>query len=710
MEKFLFLLILIASFLIPDSLCPAQTPNQQSPPSNSKIDSLLTIVKTDKADTNQVNHFNKLAIEYITAGLYNTARHYGYKALQGSVELNFNNGIINSYNTIGQVYFNLGDYPKALDYYFKAMKIAESNSNKTECALTFNNIGNVYFYKGSAAKAQDYYLKALKIYEGQGDKNGIALLLKNIGNVYYSPDSTQKALSYYLKSLKFAEETGNKNLIALNFGNIGTVYSNNIKDRDKALDYYFKALKIQEELGDKLRIATNLLNIGNIYLDQKKYKEAEKHILGALAIDTVIRNLNYTAYGHTLLCKLYTQTGNYKKALEHYQKEIIVRDSLNNLEKNKDITRKEMNFEFDKKEAITKAENDKQQAVAEAENKKQRFILMLVSGVLLLVFLFAGYIFRSLRITRGQKNTIELQKNEMSLQKEIVEKQKEIVDEKQKEIVDSINYAKRIQYTLLANDDVLMQNLNEHFVLFQPKDIVSGDFYWAAKTSSTKQLSDGKEEKTERFYLAVCDSTGHGVPGAFMSLLNISFLNEAIIEKNIEHPDEILNHVRRRLVESISKDGAQDGMDGILICFEKKNKEALTNSHGLSDNEPMTNNQFTITYAAANNTPIIVRDNAVLVFPADKMPIGKGEKDNLFALQTIDLEKGDTLYLYTDGYADQFGGPKGKKFMYKQLDNLLISINQKSMEEQKQLLASALDEWKGNIEQVDDVCIIGIRI
>ena len=317
------------------------------------------------------------------------------------------------------------------------------------------------------------------------------------------------------------------------------------------------------------------------------------------------------------------------------------------------------------------------------------------------------------------EKTVKQRTAEVVEQKELVEKKNESIEEKQKEIVDSINYAKRIQYTLLANDKVLEQNLKEHFVLFQPKDIVSGDFYWATKisppqpsqregeappdlpeaggnhcTSQTDDLAGnsssplGRLGGASRFYLAICDSTGHGVPGAFMSLLNISFLNEAITEKNIKQPHEILNHVRQRLIESISQDGAQDGMDGILLCFE-------------SDK---------ITYAAANNAPVIVRNNSIIDLSADKMPIGKGESDQSFTLHTIDTQKGDVLYFYTDGYADQFGGPKGKKFKYKQLENLLIAINQKTMEEQNQLLTATINNWKGDLEQVDDILIIGMRV
>jgi len=219
--------------------------------------------------------------------------------------------------------------------------------------------------------------------------------------------------------------------------------------------------------------------------------------------------------------------------------------------------------------------------------------------------------------------------------------------------------------------------LKDYFVLFQPKDIVSGDFYWATKTENY-------------FYLAVCDSTGHGVPGAFMSLLNISFLNEAITEKKITETNEILNYVRERLIKNISKEGRQDGMDGVLLRMDLKTRE--------------------LTFSGAHNAPVVVRGKEIIEYKADKMPIGKGVRDDAFSVQKLDVQKGDVIYLYTDGYADQFGGPKGKKFKYKQLNELLLSNMQQPLSAQKEILHQAFEKWRGNLEQVDDVCLIGIRI
>jgi serine phosphatase RsbU (regulator of sigma subunit) len=258
-----------------------------------------------------------------------------------------------------------------------------------------------------------------------------------------------------------------------------------------------------------------------------------------------------------------------------------------------------------------------------------------------------------------------------------IEQQKTLIEEKQKEIVDSINYARRIQYALLAHEDFLKQELPEHFVFFHPKDIVSGDFYWATVSE-------------ERVYLAVCDSTGHGVPGAFMSLLSIGFLTEAINEKKIINPNEVFNFVRKRLIENISREGQKDGFDGILICIDKGRKR--------------------LTYAAANNVPVLVREGVMLELKSDRMPVGVHERSEPFQNFEVEIMAGDILYLYTDGYADQFGGPRGKKFKYRPMNQLLLDISTKSFTEQKETLSKRFEDWKGPLEQIDDVCVLGLRL
>ncbi len=251
-----------------------------------------------------------------------------------------------------------------------------------------------------------------------------------------------------------------------------------------------------------------------------------------------------------------------------------------------------------------------------------------------------------------------------------------VISERNKEVTDSINYAKRIQQCMLPSAIELKETIGTHFLFYKPKDIVSGDFYWAT-------------QHRDKCYIAVCDSTGHGVPGAFMSLLNIGFLNEAIKEKHIEKPNEVFNYVRERLINSISGDGQKDGMDGILVCIDMQTKK--------------------LTYAASNNEPILISDK-IIELPKDKMPVGTGERNDSFVLHTIGYKPGDMLYLYTDGYADQFGGERGKKFKYKQLNNLLLDLAHLEMTKQELILDETFENWKGSLGQVDDVLIVGVRL
>ena len=257
-----------------------------------------------------------------------------------------------------------------------------------------------------------------------------------------------------------------------------------------------------------------------------------------------------------------------------------------------------------------------------------------------------------------------------------------IIQEKNQEITDSIYSAKRIQQALLASDSLLKKSLPEYFVLYKPKDIVSGDFYWA-------NVIDNK------FVMITADCTGHGVPGAFMSLLNISYLNEAIIEKRIDSPEKILEFVRSQIISSLNPEGSEveskDGMDAVLCIYDFKG--------------------LWLRFACANNPLWILRNNELIKFKPDKMPVGMhyGEQKP-FSINTVGLRKGDIIYTFTDGYADQFGGEKGKKFKYKALKELLISIQKKPMIEQKEILQTTFENWKGNLDQVDDVLIIGIRI
>lgn len=326
----------------------------------------------------------------------------------------------------------------------------------------------------------------------------------------------------------------------------------------------------------------------------------------------------------------------------------------------------------EKKEEITKKQNEiKAQEGTIGKQKNVIAIIAILSAIGIILLLF------TIRSNNQRRKANKL----LSEQKSEIEKQKHLVDEKQKEILDSINYAKRIQTALMANSNMMSANLSDYFVLFKPKDIVAGDFYWATR------LPDS-------FIYITADSTGHGVPGAFMSLLNISKLNDAINQK-ITRPDLVLNEVKTGIIRALNPEGSseesKDGMDAILCKLDTRNMK--------------------LQFAAANNSFCIIRNKTIINCKADKMPVGKSHDDSaLFTFNEVNLEKGDMIYTFTDGYGDQFGGPDGKKFMHKQLRRILVEISELPVLKQRETINQRFEEWKGDLEQVDDVLVIGVRV
>jgi serine phosphatase RsbU (regulator of sigma subunit) len=288
-------------------------------------------------------------------------------------------------------------------------------------------------------------------------------------------------------------------------------------------------------------------------------------------------------------------------------------------------------------------------------------------------------VIKNVEITK-QKEEIQTQRDEIEVQRDIATHQRDQIIKQNKLITDSIVYAKRIQTAILPMEEFFKQMLNEYFILYRPKDIVSGDFYWETIKGNKK-------------IIAVADCTGHGVPGAFMSMLGISYLNEIVIKEGYDRPDEILNHLRDHIVRSLKQQGkdgeVKDGMDISLYTIDNKTNK--------------------LEYAGANNHLTIIRDNEIIVIDADKMPISIYLKMETFSLKEFELKKGDTIYAHSDGYADQFGGPARKKYMSKRLRETFLEMKPLSMAEQKIKLEKIFVEWKGETEQIDDVLIVGIR-
>ncbi len=629
--------------------------------------------------------YNNIGSVYYYQCNYPEALKNYFKGLSIYKSIDNKKGIVASYNNIGNVFSSQGNYPEALKNLFASLKIKETMGDKRGIASSYNNIGIIYYNQGNYQEALKNHRASLKIKEEIGDKNGIADSYKNIGNIYYKQGNNPEALKNHLASLHISESLGNKNGIAASLSNAGNVYSDQGNNQE-ALKNYLASLKIREEIGDKAGVANSCINIGDEFREQKKYKEAYEYLLKAKESAKEIGHKEYLRDTYKSLTLLDSARGNFKGAYENHKLFSLLCDSLDNEETRKKTIQTQMTYDFEKKEAVTNAEHkkelEKQQALAEEKSHKQRIVISFVVFGLLLVLVFAVLIFRSLRITKKQKQIIEVQKEKVEVQNEEITKQKHLVEEKNHEITSSISYAKRIQRSFLTAPSLIKRHLPDHFILFKPRDVVSGDFYWM-------------HQQGDYSYFCVADCTGHGIPGAFMSLIGMGVLNEIVFSKNILDTNEILNELRRIVILAVNPEDAtvegKDGMDLVYFRFHIPTKE--------------------LQYSAANNSFYICRKGELIEYKPDKMPVGSfGEYERPFTQHTIQLEDGDIIYGITDGYADQFGGPKGKKFKYKQFEELLLSISQEPMEIQKQKLDDAIENWKGELEQVDDVTVIGIRI
>ena len=630
---------------------------------------------------------------YINSTPEDSATTIFQQALQLSKKIKWKKGEALAYGTLATCKSIQSDYPGAIEYYYNALAIHEELNNLDGVAVMYAGLGVLYKNTGELDKALEFHNKALEIDLKRGDTARTSLHYGNIGVVYKHLQDFDKALEYYGKALEIDTKNNNIDGQSRHLGNIGVIHKN-LKNYEEAITYYFKALEISEQQNDLEGILIKSQNIGNLYILLGKYAKAEKYIQRALDLSKQLGSLNglYSAYSKQTT--LYEHMGKDKEALKSLRLAMAYKDSIFNEENKKEILRQEVNFEFEKKQAIEQAEHEKELAVAASEQKRQQLFLVFLAVVLLAVIIISFIIYKSLKNSNKQKQLIEQQKFE-------VEQQKIIVDNKNKEITDSIIYARRIQQAILPPKEVLSKNLENGFILYKPKDVVSGDFYWM---ESSNINTNGALEKA--VFLAAADCTGHGVPGAMVSVVCNNALNRAVREFKLTNPAEILDKVRLLVIETFEKseEEVNDGMD-IALCsltFQIPSAE-------LNESETVA----TLQYAGANNALYIVKTNdkeKLVEIKPNKQPIGKVDNPEPFTQHTIKLQKGDTIYMFTDGFADQFGGKKGKKLMYKPFKNLLLSIQDKTMNEQKTMLEQYFEDWKGNLEQVDDVCVIGVRI
>jgi len=574
-------------------------------------------------------------------------------------------GVATSLNNIGAIFNKQGDIPSAINYYHQSLKIYEEIENDAGQAQTLKNLGNIHQSQKDNQLALEYFHKSLKMYKKLEHNRGIATLLNNIGFVYFKLKNNEKAFSYYRKSIKIREKINDKAGIASCLNNIASAYENE-NNIDSSMYYYQKCIEIYAEINNRNGLAIIHNNIARNYALNGQIKKAEQYALKSLAIAQEIKTPSNIKTVAGTLSDIYEKQGRGNEALKMYKLHIEMRDSILNEETQVAAAKSQARYEYQKNKAIDDAEHEKVLAIKNKEKEKQTIISIASGAGLILVIIFLLFVFNRLKITRKQKLVIENQKSE---------------------IVDSITYAKRIQEAILPTKKFIEEHLPDSFFLYKPKDIVAGDFYWVTKIGN-------------EVFFAAADCTGHGVPGAMVSVVCHNALDRVLREFKLTEPGEILDKTRELVEHQLNKSSNQsssiknirDGMDIALCSYNKTNNE--------------------IKYAGAYNPLWILKSNSneVEEIKATRQPIGRVENPKNFETHKITLGKDDRVYIFSDGYADQFGGKDRKKMMKKRFRELLLDTRNLEMKEQSNAINSYFENWKGNMEQIDDVCVIGVRV
>jgi serine phosphatase RsbU (regulator of sigma subunit)/Tfp pilus assembly protein PilF len=594
-----------------------------------------------------------------------------------SKQINYTEGLAESFNLRGSINRDQSNLRDALDNFLSAIKLFEELKMPVKVAGIQNNIGLIYAEIKEYRTALAYYFKAEKINLSADHKGFLAINYNNIATCYQKLNQFHSAQTYLNKSLALRQEISDTMGMAMAYHNIG-INHQLTDDNDSAVFFFNKSLSYLGNMNENMGHAYNYLELGNSYLQKKKLAEAEKYLLNALRIseNNELEGLKVEIYKY--LSEVYQQKNDYRKAFTFQNLYMSSKENIESDESKNEILKKELEYDFAKRQELQRKDAENKQAISNAEIQSQK---KLTTGAVIALVILSGLIIIVFR-SYNQKRKAN----------DIISKQKELVEHKNKEILDSINYAKYIQNALLPSEKVISDLHVDCFILFKPKDIVSGDFYWIHNNPSTKSTEN-------EVYIAAVDCTGHGVPGALVSVVGNNGLNRCVKEFGIHDTGKILDKLSELVEETFEKseNELKDGMDISLLKINSNESDK---------------NSVQLQWSGANNPIwIIKKDSDVLEeIKANKQPVGKFDDRTSFTTNQLTLQKGDRLYLFTDGYADQFGGPKGKKFKYRQLEELLLSTTHLALNDQKQALEDAFDSWKANHEQVDDVCIIGIRL
>lgn len=677
-----------------------------------RIDSLQNVVETASHDSSRIKALIKLAM--VRKDSLELAIDYTLQALDLGKKLNNPEAMARIHQGVSRFYASEGIVQKAVKYALKAYHYYKNNNKPKKLINVIQQLTNIYFNIGNKEKHQLYDKEGLKIARQQKDTTHIVVFLNGLGLVASQNQQKEEALKHYNEALALEETTKNKSMLTTLLNNIGMAY-NASGEYDKALKYLFKSIKIakthkehfikiyqkyganKEEAkgGFRFGLGNTYINIGTAYKNKKEYEKAVEYSnKGIELIKKSKKERIFYQYQkvYNTLSKAYEGQSNVNLAYKNFKLYIAARDSMKNLNHEQQLNK------VVSKHIAEKKEKEVQTLKREAEitSQRNRAINTALGGGLFLMLSLAGLIYKRYDEKRKSHNVLEEQNHEITAQNhEISAQRDQIVEKSQKleyayhNITDSIEYAQCIQEALLPSQAVIQKALPESMVMLKPRDKVSGDFYWFAQTGNEA----GAHQKT---VLAAVDCTGHGVPGAFMSMAGDAYLNQIVKQQGITKPDEILCKLHKNIRQALKQEttGNRDGMDISLVTIDQENK--------------------VVNFAGAKNPLIYIQNGTLHLIKGDKYSIGGEQREGKRSFTphsiAIDSTNPTAFYLFSDGFQDQFGGSEGKKFMVGQFRDLLLSIHQLPMEVQKARLEQTFQEWLGNkYEQIDDVLVMGFK-
>ncbi len=624
---------------------------------------LFEQIKGLKNDSLKVDSLNKLCWSNSTKDVY-LSEEIAKEVLKIGKDINYKKGTAKAYILLGNIYIQKKDFQKAIEYYQQGLQIRESINDKSGVAAVYGNIGNAFFLLQQLDKALEYQENALDIFNSLEKLKhsgeywfDIAECDISIGKIYVAQAKYKQAEKMFKDALLLNEKIFFLPALLTNYNELAIFYykTNNITLSET---YFNKILNLISKIDDKKVISDIYLNY-SLAIFQKETLKGLTFCDKGIDLANTIQDRENILRGLQLKSDILIKLEQYKQALDAYFKYTQLKDSIFNESTSRYFNDIQAKYEFTQKNNHIKL-LEKEKVIKQSKIKQQQIFIIGIIIILVLIAFLLAYIYKSYKTTQS-KNLIIAQKN--------------------KDILESIDYAKRIQQAILPNEKYWEKLLPNSFVYYAPKDIVAGDFYWI-------------EENDHYIFIAAADCTGHGVPGAMISVICSTALTKAVIEDKLIDTNDILNRTREIVLEKLSKseENIQDGMDICLIRMKK-------------------NSNKYIQYSGANRPLFLITSNyEIKEIKPDKQPIGKYDDAQPFSKHDIILDEHTMIYAITDGYADQFGGNKNKKFSLALLRATLKEHASLELNKQKLAFETTLANWKKHNEQTDDITLIGIKI